>query len=254
MNRRRLVSPLRSLRHRSPRNRGNMAAARTQPRSRSRTNDRAKEKRKAISPFTCYAASVPDPHWFSTGRIQGATKAREKSGEGTRIHHRPRSTFLSRGDSIFRTASHAIDRVDDDCHSSSATTPKLRRGEARRGDVTPIRERCCCTRETRDRWYAGRRSHRRAATRRHTPHDTRRSTASRGRVAPLFSLARARRPRLRAAAVAGSRLFIETQHCCVHAFPRAPGSSLATPAPRAGSVFAQLLRRRHDTRRQIYPY
>lgn len=130
MNRRRLVSPLRSLRHRSPRNRGNMAAARTQPRSRSRTNDRAKEKRKAISPFTCYAASVPDPHWFSTGRIQGATKAREKSGEGTRIHHRPRSTFLSRGDSIFRTASHAIDRVDDDCHSSSATTPKLRRGEA----------------------------------------------------------------------------------------------------------------------------
>lgn len=197
-----------SLRHRSPRNRGNMAAAQA-----------VAARTKKECNFSVYLLCG-----IRSRSPLGKLNAREKTDD-TRIHHRL-TTFLKL-DFSHRTVSHAIDGDgDDDCHSSSATTPKLWRGDVTHRERAPRRNVAAAPgrRAGGDgRCYEGRIDGREngaitAAARRHTPRDTRPTTASRGRVAPLFSLARARRPRRRAAAVAGSIIYRDPALLC----PRVP--------------------------------
>ncbi|TGZ51169.1 hypothetical protein DBV15_10525 [Temnothorax longispinosus] len=88
------------------------------------------------------------PPWFSTGRIQAATKnAREKNrrdkisdddDDDDDTRNSPQAAFDVSRLGLFAPhgASHAIDRDGDDCHSSSATTPTYDATSHRRDAIT----------------------------------------------------------------------------------------------------------------------
>lgn len=177
MDRRDDPSLLRSLRHRCPRNRGNMAAAQAAafPDGRAKNN--------TISPFTSHAASVPDLRGSPPGKFKaGAASRKLKTGRSdgdTRVHQN-RIRHVQRSFSASRTArSHT--------RSTAATTVIFRRPRRRKVAATShrdaIRARACAVAPTADdarrnpaavpgrradgRWYTGRRrrSHRRARER-----------------------------------------------------------------------------------------
>lgn len=95
--------------------------------------------------------------WFAAVPMPRGKGRRHSNSPPGRVQ---RSSLSWRLDFSHRTASHAIDRVDDgDRHSSSAATPKFRRDVYARRNVAAAPGRRA---GGDDRCYAGRRSHRRA--------------------------------------------------------------------------------------------